>query len=89
MTATTAKMPAGERAKLADDDELNQMRAAYFLGIGRSTLAAITGGGLVRVVRPAPRVIRYRVGDLRAYEQSVTTGGPAAATPTTTKRAKA
>lgn len=78
-TALRVRMPAAERARLADDDELNQQQAAFYLGIGRSTLAGIPDDKL-RKTRLSPRNIRYRVADLRSYEQSVTTG-PA---PTTT-----
>ncbi len=77
-----SRMPSPERAILAPDDELNQQAAAHYLGVGRSTLAALTAAGLLPAKRLSPRNIRYRVGDLREYERSVTTG-PTTTTPTT------
>lgn len=74
-----AKMPAGERAKLSPDDELNQQQAGYFLGIGRTTLGALLALGEkspIKHKRYSERNYRIRVADLLAYEAAVTVGGP-------------
>lgn len=86
MTKLTVRMPAKERAKLADDEELNVMQAAYYLGIGRTTLGKLVELGAVKHTRLSERNIRIRVGDLKEYEAAQTAGGPQTKTTTGAKK---
>jgi predicted DNA-binding transcriptional regulator AlpA len=76
MARTTNERDNGASAAPDDDDSIDTQEAARMLGLSSWGLAEIRRrGGGPPFFRVGRRVVRYRIGDVRAWIRSRTVGG--------------